>query len=161
MKKAILLLAAFIGFAANASAQNALADKPAANDTLFMIVYYDSTDHDTIYITDNDITSHENWTYHLTPEKFMQLDKIHVMMGRQGVGFFGKTPSGTWTDIRVQYTWDSFLPTGVRMLWMHPFETKDRYPCDKIVVHDNSGTGVFVIVNDEEPSNNNENEGDW
>ena len=138
MKKAILTLAVLCGIALGAAAQSVDANKPAADDTLFLFVY----EKDSIFVTSNDITSHENDVYCLTAAKFKQLDAIQLRMG-QYVGFYGKSPSGTWETIRVQYLWDSFFPTGVRMLHTIPC---DSWEYEKVVFA-NGDAGCFHLSN--------------
>ncbi len=146
MKKLFLICLALLVLVTTASARSVAKDKSAKNDTLFMMIY----DNDTVYVTDNDITTRHNGAYYLTEEKYRQLDKIYVVMGHF-VRFFEKSPSGLWTSIRVQHTWDNYLPSGVRMLWLHLCDesstTADAEPCAKIVAKEGV-SGYFVIMNE-------------
>lgn len=143
MKKIMLLCAAVVAFAAGASAQNLLDNKPATNDTLFRIEY----DGQTHYIMNSDVTSRERDVYQLTAAKFFELDNIHVLMGHN-VSLYEKTPAGMWKSIWVQYPWQSVLPKGRQLIFARgEFTTADGTYYGKIVTKKGyAGYLEFVIV---------------
>ncbi len=134
------------GFYSSASAQSSLENRNASNDTLFLFVY----ENDSVYITTNDVTSHNDGTYFLTAAKFFQLDNIHVLDGHCCVHLNEKSPLGIWKSIHVQHPWDNFVPSGQRILWIPPdenFITTDGAHYFKVVIRDGA-SGYFVIMNE-------------
>lgn len=143
MKKVFLICATLLAFAASASAQNLLDEKPATNDTLFRIEY-DGQMH---YIMNSDVTAREGDVYHLTAAKFFELDNIHVLLGHH-VSLYEKTPAGTWKSIWVHHPWQSVLPKGRQLIFSRgQYTTADGTYYGKIVTKEGyAGYLEFVIM---------------
>ncbi|MBO7201182.1 MAG: hypothetical protein J6V54_07310 [Bacteroidales bacterium] len=141
MKKVFLLFMIVCIFGIRASGQSSIADK-SVGDTLFRIRY----DNQSFYIMNSDVTARDGDVFYLTDAKYLELDKLHVVLGHH-VSLSEKTPTGTWIYINVFHPWDSFLPSGgVRVLIIPFIEDTDGsdLPYYKIVFK-KGNTGYFRL----------------
>lgn len=141
MKKVFLFSIIMCIFGFRASAQSSFADK-SVSDTLFRIRY----DNQSFYIMNSDVTARDGDVFYLTDVKYLELDKLHVVLGHR-VSLFEKTPIGTWNYIHVQHPWDSYRPSGgVRVLIIPFIEDADGsdHPYYKIVFK-KGNTGYFRL----------------
>ena len=146
MKKKVFICTVLLAVVATASAQSFLGNRNTTNDTLFLFVY----ENDSVYITTNDVTSHNDGTYFLTAAKFFQLDNIHVLDGHCCVSLYEKSPLGIWKRIWVIHPWDNYAPSGQRTLWIHPdenFITTEGEHFYKVVTREGA-SGYFDIMNE-------------